>query len=343
MATISYDKTVEDFVARLSATGHVTHSSHKKTSVTLHHNGGVNLTHQDILNIWKTREASAHFDSDIHGSLAQYVNVNEYAWAVGNQAGNSSSISIEMANSKGSPSWEVASATWQSAARLAGWLFFHVIGARPSSSNFFVHSHWSATDCAGPYIKKIWSQVLSAAQEAYDDFHGGKPASGGGSTTTPSKGHETVAQVAKEVEAGKWGNDPARSTKLKAAGYDPVAVQKQVNKDLGSSTPSKPSAPAKPSLTQVVKDVEAGKYGNGDARVAALKKAGFDPVAVQAAVNKALGSGSSSAPAKLSVNAIAKQIMAGTGGWGNDPGRSQKLKAAGYDAKAVQAEVNRIA
>src|ERR1700712_933423 len=111
MTTIAYDKSMADFVAGLSATKHVTHTKYKKTSVTFHHNGG-NLTHAGILSVWKTREASAHFDIDSHGRAAQYVHVQEYAWAVGNRSGNESSISIEMANSSFSPKWEVAEITW---------------------------------------------------------------------------------------------------------------------------------------------------------------------------------------------------------------------------------------
>jgi hypothetical protein len=40
---------------------------------------------------------------------------------------------------------------------------------------------------------------------------------------------KTVEQLAREVIAGKWGDGPARKRRLKAAGYDPSAVQKQVN------------------------------------------------------------------------------------------------------------------
>lgn len=36
-------------------------------------------------------------------------------------------------------------------------------------------------------------------------------------------------RVAREVIAGRWGNGSSRATKLKAAGYDPVVIQKRVN------------------------------------------------------------------------------------------------------------------
>ncbi|MCD5001170.1 C40 family peptidase [Enterococcus saccharolyticus] len=40
---------------------------------------------------------------------------------------------------------------------------------------------------------------------------------------------KSINTIAKEVINGTWGNGDARINKLKAAGYDPVAVQKRVN------------------------------------------------------------------------------------------------------------------
>lgn len=44
------------------------------------------------------------------------------------------------------------------------------------------------------------------------------------------KKKKTNKQIAKEVIAGKWGNGDTRKAKLKKAGYDYKAVQKEVNK-----------------------------------------------------------------------------------------------------------------
>lgn len=49
---------------------------------------------------------------------------------------------------------------------------------------------------------------------------------------TPSK---SIAEVAKDVIAGKYGNDPDRRKKLAAEGYDPSVVQAEVNRQLKSS------------------------------------------------------------------------------------------------------------
>ena len=168
-ATIAYDRPVANFIAQLNATGHVTHVPYRKTSVTLHHNAA-RLSHQGVLDVWKRRPASAHFDVDAAGAVAQFVRVNEYAWAVGNTTGNQSSISIEMTNATLAPDWTVSGTTWKNAARLAGWLFAMVIGENPSKSNLFYHHHWSSTMCAGPHMDLIYDKVLVAVEEAYEHF-----------------------------------------------------------------------------------------------------------------------------------------------------------------------------
>ena len=50
--------------------------------------------------------------------------------------------------------------------------------------------------------------------------------SAGSAQTTATK---SVAEVAREVIAGKWGNGEERKSRLTAAGYDYKAVQAKVN------------------------------------------------------------------------------------------------------------------
>lgn len=175
MGVIAYDRPVRDFIAGLNATGHVTHTQHRKTKVTIHHNGG-RLSLEGILKVWETRPASAHFQVDGAGAIGQYVLPNEYAWATGTTKGNQDSISIEMANSTLSPDWQVSGATTYNAARLAGWLFAKVIGTRPTRDTLVVHHYWKSTVCAGPFIDKVYNVILQQAQQAYDMFTGvGQP------------------------------------------------------------------------------------------------------------------------------------------------------------------------
>lgn len=281
-ATIAYDKPVRNLIDQLSATGHVSHRSYKKTSVTLHHNGG-RLSHDGVLNVWKTRPASAHFDVDSTGAVAQYVKVNEYAWAVGNMAGNQSSISIEMANQTLAPGWTVADATWKGAARLAGWLFYKVVGERPSKSNLFYHKHWSSTDCAGPYMDKIYDKVLAEAQKAYDSFKKAGSTPSSPRPSTPSKNSD-LTKVAKAVIAGDYGNGPERTRKLIVAGYNPNKVQDEVNRLLHQD--HKATGPKGPkTYKQLADEVYRGLWGNDPERSKKLRAAGYDPGTVQREVN----------------------------------------------------------
>ncbi len=48
-----------------------------------------------------------------------------------------------------------------------------------------------------------------------------------------TSGGKSVEQLAREVWAGKWGSGQDRVNRLRAAGYDPTAVQKMVNKMYG--------------------------------------------------------------------------------------------------------------
>lgn len=168
--TINYDHHVKNLIDELSETGHVYHTKYRKRSVTFHHNGG-NLSFEDVLRTWTFKKASAHFDSNEFGNIAQFVDAEEYAWAVGNTEGNKETISIELANKTGAPHWEVNEATWKSGARLAGWLFAHVIEEEPTHKNVLLHDHWSATECPGPYIRSIYRELLAEVQHWYKHFH----------------------------------------------------------------------------------------------------------------------------------------------------------------------------
>ena len=88
----------------------------------------------------------------------------------------------------------------------------------------------------------------------------------------------SASTLASEVKAGKYGNGETRKIAL-GSRYD--EVQKIVN---GSS---------KKSVATIADEVIAGKWGNGNDRKKKLESAGYDYDAVQAAVNKKLGGGSS--------------------------------------------------
>lgn len=96
-------------------------------------------------------------------------------------------------------------------------------------------------------------------------------------TEKNNTGKKTVAEVAKEVLDGKWGNGNDRKNRLIAAGYNYDTVQKKVNKLVKK---------LKANVTKIAKEVIAGKWGNGEERRVKLTAAGYDYDTIQDKVDK---------------------------------------------------------
>ena len=120
----------------------------------------------------------------------------------------------------------------------------------------------------------------------------------------PTPSGKTCNELAREVNAGKWGNGATRTKRLTEAGYNASEVQRYVNALLSGrplpdkvaettkpSEPSKPSEPAQPTVdyTTLAREVWAGKWDNGATRKRKLTEAGYDYDKVQAEVNRLYG------------------------------------------------------
>ena len=127
-----------------------------------------------------------------------------------------------------------------------------------------------------------------------------------------------------------------------------VLVEKgKLTKKTATTKPSnsentKPSSSTgnKKSIDEIAKEVLAGKWGNGTDRKKKLIAAGYDYSAVQAKVNELLGGSKTNSTPKKSVEEIAREVIQGK--WGNGEDRKKKLTAAGYDYSEVQKKVNKL-
>lgn len=100
------------------------------------------------------------------------------------------------------------------------------------------------------------------------------------SKATEKAPEKSIDEIATEVLAGRWGNNPERKQRLEAAGYNYESVQAAVNQK------AKGGASTKKSVAAVAQEVLAGKWGNNPVRKKALEAAGYDYNAVQAEVNR---------------------------------------------------------
>ena len=92
------------------------------------------------------------------------------------------------------------------------------------------------------------------------------------------------------------------------------------------------------SVEEAARGVLAGKYGNGDDRKRAIQALGLDYNTVQKRVNELIRG--QAAPAKKTVDQLAREVLQGK--WGNGDDRKKRLQAAGYDYSAVQKRVNQL-
>ena len=102
--------------------------------------------------------------------------------------------------------------------------------------------------------------------------------------------------------------------------------------------PAPQPRPTKKSVDELAREVIRGEWGNGSDRRIRLTQAGYDYDAVQKRVNEILIC--ASAPAKKSIDELAREVIRGE--WGNGSDRRVRLTQAGYDYDAVQKRVNEI-
>ena len=92
-----------------------------------------------------------------------------------------------------------------------------------------------------------------------------KTSSSSSSSNSSTSTKKDINTIVEEVVAGKWGNDPERSKKLEAAGYDADTIQAAVNaklkKNSSSSSTSKPSTSTGKPATSTGKISVDGEWG----------------------------------------------------------------------------------
>lgn len=261
--------------------------------------------------------ASAHyFIDDISPEIYQSVAEGDTAWHAGDWQMNCRAIGIEVVSAG-----EDFSAT---EVEKLGWLVRKLMAKYGIGASGVIR-HYDVTGklCPAPYVAASKWAALKAA------ITGG--AAAGGTTAAAPSG--TVAELARRVIAGEFGNGDARRAAL-GSRYD--EVQAEVNRILAGASSSAPAQPVTPDIEALAQAVIRGDYGNGDDRRAALG-ASYD--AVQARVNEILGAGggSSGGSGGADIDALARAVIRGE--YGNGEKRRSRLGSL-YDA--VQARVNEI-
>lgn len=275
--------------------------------------------------IRNSNEVSFHFAID-DKEVVQGIPLDRNAWHAGDGGsgnGNRYGIGIEICYSKSGGERFVA------AERLAAKFIAQLLNERGwDIDRVTKHQDYSGKYCPHRTLDMGWERFLNMIKSEMNGSSQELP------SPAPSK---SIDQVAQEVINGTWGNNPSRRESLEKAGYDYSIIQARVNELLGA-TPTPAPTPSKKSNEEVAQEVLNGSWGNGDDRKTRLENAGYNYSTIQSLVNALCGV--ASAPAKKSIDTIAREVIRGD--WGNGQDRKNRLEAAGYNFSEVQARVNQL-
>lgn len=139
----------------------------KVKKIAIHHAATVNASLEGIGNVFAqpTRRASSNYAIDCNGNIACYVEENYRAWTTGNDV-DEDAITIEVANSKGSPNWEVSDKALAALIDLCvdiceRYDIEKLIFSDKYNGNVVIHKWYQATVCPGPYLESKIPYVVA--------------------------------------------------------------------------------------------------------------------------------------------------------------------------------------
>lgn len=297
----------------------------KIDKIVVHYNAG-NLTVEGCYSVWQTREASAHYQVEESGRIGQLVWDKDTAWHASNFNQNQRSIGIEHANySNGTISNKCLDAGAHLVAALCK---YYGLGRPQWLVNVFPHKYFAATSCPGQIYGSQKTAYIQRAQQWYDSMTGAASA-----PSTPSTPSTSTGSSNGEKTGTDFGGTYRCNTSVLNVRTAPTTAASVVAQYKSGQTVELDD------WYKIADGYVWGRYtgaSSGQKRYVAVGKATGKPESNDFLV-KTSGLTTSS---KKSVDEIAREVIAGK--WGNDPQRTQKLTAAGYDAAAVQKRVNQL-
>ncbi|MDU0946473.1 MAG: N-acetylmuramoyl-L-alanine amidase [Anaerococcus vaginalis] len=303
------------------------------TKIAIHHTAGA-VSAATIGQIFKptSRQASCNYGIGNDNKIVLCVDESNRSWCTSSSWCDNRAITIEVANSSNGGNWPVSD-------RVLATLIDLVtdICRRNGIKNCTFtggkdgvlqkHEWYANTNCPGPYLGSKFSYIAS---EVNKRLHGG--------STSPSVTQSSsLYRVRKSWSDAKSQKGAFRNLEnaRKCANANPGYSVYDAN---GNSVYPVASTPSK-SIDTLAREVIAGNWGNGQDRVNRLTSAGYNYNAVQNRVNEIL-SGSASKPTGKSIDTLAREVIRGD--WGNGQDRKNRLERAGYDYNAVQRRVNEL-
>lgn len=260
------------------------------------------------------RQCSANYVVGKDGSIGLSVEEKDRPWCSSNAANDNRAITIEVASDTSHP-YAVTDKAYEALIKLVAdickrngikkllWKADKSLVGQVDKQNMTVHRWFANKSCPGEYLYSRHSDIAAKVNALLGD-------SAGETTQTPT------TQTLYRVQVGaysKKANADAMLEKIKKAGFDTCMVQvdglykvqvgaysKKSNADamaaklkasgfdtyITTKSGTAVSTEKKKSVTELAKEVIAGKWGNGADRKTRLTQVGYDYNAVQAKVNE---------------------------------------------------------
>lgn len=151
------------------------------SKITIHHAAVVNASLEGLGNGFAkpSRRASANYGIDSNGNVGLFVDESRRAWTSSNTANDNVAVTIEVANSKGDPNWEISDKALAALIELCADIckrnnIKEINFTGDKSGNLTMHKYFAATACPGaylegkfPYIAQEVNKRLSANKTIY--------------------------------------------------------------------------------------------------------------------------------------------------------------------------------
>lgn len=255
--------------------------------IVIHHMAG-NLSVETCGNLFlnKNRQVSATYGVGTDGRIAQYVDEKYRPWTTASYECDRRAVTIEVANDRIGGDWHVSDKALKATINLCvdvcrrnGIKKLNYTGNK--NGNLHMHCWYSATACPGPYLKSKFGYIADEVNKLLNvveptpvkvDYASVKA----GTVYVVKKG-DTLSKIAQS-----YGTTTENLVKING-------IKKPNLINVGQKIIIKPTTTTnKKTVEQLAREVIEGKWGNGTARVNALKNAGYDPAAVQNKVNELL-------------------------------------------------------
>ena len=146
------------------------------SKITIHHMAVVNGTLSGMGD-WFSRtstQASSNYGIDSKGNVALYVDESKRSWCSSNSANDNVAVTIEVANSKGSPNWEVSDAAYARLIDLCVDIcqrngIKELVYTGDKNGNLTRHDMFYAKICPGPYLGSKFPAIAAEVNARLND------------------------------------------------------------------------------------------------------------------------------------------------------------------------------